>query len=138
MLNRFVILSMVMTSCVLAASSKVQAAPIYNPDPIQVPCEMPLADVKKALWLALVGRTWNPVETAPGVVEAKVVVRTKHTLVVDIKYDTKSVLIRYKSSDNLDYRISGGVPHIHKNGNSWIRNIENDTRNNLVTSCKFK
>lgn len=138
MLNRFVVALVLMTNCLLAVPSKVQAAPLVNPEPVQVPCETPLKDVKKAIWLALIGRTWNPVDKGGGLIEAKVVVRGRHTLVVDIKYDTKSVLIRYKSSDNLKYHVSGGVPQIHKNANSWMANIANDTRNQLLTSCAFK
>lgn len=141
MLNRFVVASLLLTSCLLAVSFNVQArsAPLLNPSPIQVPCEMSLTNVKKAIWLALVGRNWNPVDKGNGLIEAKVIVRGKHTLVVDIKYDTKFVEIRYKSSDNLNYRVSkDGKATIHPNANSWIENIANDTRNQLLTSCSFK
>lgn len=139
MLNRFVVASVIVMGCLVAVSSKVQAAPLVNPQPVQVPCETSLKDVKKAIWVALIGRTWNPVDKGEGLIEAKVVVRGKHTLIVDIKYDTKSVLIRYKDSDNLSYHVSkDGQATIHKNGNSWMQNIANDTRNQLAIACSFK
>lgn len=139
MLNRFVVASVLMTSCLLAVPSKVQAAPLVNPQPIQVPCETSLKDVKKGIWLALIGRTWNPVDKGEGLIEATVVVRGKHTLVVDIKYDTKSVAIRYKDSDNLSYHVSNdGKATIHRNANSWMENIAKDTRNQLAVACSFK
>jgi antibiotic biosynthesis monooxygenase (ABM) superfamily enzyme len=137
--NRFVVASVIMMGCLLVVSSKVQAAPLVNPQPIQVPCERSLKDVKKAIWLALIGRTWNPLDKGPGAIEAKVIVRGKHTLVVDIKYDTKSVMIRYKDSDNLNYHVSkDGEATIHRNANSWMENIANDTRNQLAIACSFK
>ena len=51
-----------------------------------------------------------------------------HVAVVDIFHDTKTFSIIYVSSVNLLYRKEGDVAYIHRNYNSWIRNLENDIR----------
>ena len=51
-----------------------------------------------------------------------------HVAVVDIFHDKKTVSIIYVSSVNLLYRKENGVAYIHRNYNSWIRNLENDIR----------
>lgn len=56
----------------------------------------------------------------PGYIVATLHLR-EHEAVVDIIYDTQSYSILYKSSQNLQYNETNRT--IHKNYNSWIRNL---------------
>ena len=52
----------------------------------------------------------------PGPIVAEIVVRGRHTLVVDIEFDSMSFDISYKSSINLSYQVREGGTHIiHRN-----------------------
>jgi hypothetical protein len=85
----------------------------------------------------LLGRGWTLTSNDnQGNLVAQVIVRGKHTLVVDIAYTTTSYDITYKSSDNLDYqRRRNGSEVIHRNANSWMSNIQNDIAAQLALLC---
>ena len=54
--------------------------------------------------------------STPGPIVAEIVVRGRHTLVVDIEFDSMSFDISYKSSINLSYQVREGGTHIiHRN-----------------------
>jgi len=56
--------------------------------------------------------------STPGPIVAEIVVRGRHTLVVDIEFDSMSFDISYKSSINLSYQVREGGTHIiHRNEN---------------------
>ncbi|SDC93928.1 hypothetical protein [Belnapia rosea] len=66
------------------------------------------------------GLGWIMQDQGPGLMRGTLNLRT-HQAVVDIPYDTRRFSIRYASSSNLEY--NGGT--IHRNYNSWIRNLQN-------------
>ena len=108
-------------------------APIYTPEPIQVPAGKSSEDVKKAVRKALFERDWETREIGPGHLQGK---HTKsggkdklHVAVLDVRFDAKSVRIGYKDSQELNYDKESGV--IHKTYNNWIRNLEKNVRANL-------
>ncbi len=118
------------TASPFAQARKVE--PVYYPEPIEVDCKISLNKVKAAIRYGLSARRWAAKNMGSGKIRGTLNIR-RHTLVVDIKYSTKSVRIRYKSSVNLNY--SSGAGLIHRNANNWIRNIENDIRFRLSTYC---
>jgi hypothetical protein len=63
---------------------------------------------------------WRMDSLGPGLMRGTLDLRS-HQAVVDIPYDTQRFSIRYVSSSNLNY--DGTV--IHRNYNSWIRNLQN-------------
>lgn len=109
-----------------------RTAPIYVPEPIQVPAEKNADAVKKAVRKALFDKGWEAREIGPGHIQGKHTKTGKkesHTAIVDVKFDTKTVRISYKSSENLDYNQADGT--IHKTYNSWMKYLEKNIRANL-------
>lgn len=108
-------------------------APLYTPEPIQVPAGKSAEDVKKAVRKALFDKAWEIREIGPGHQQGK---HTKsggkgklHVAVVDVRFDAKSVRIVYKDSQELNYDKESGV--IHKTYNGWAKNLEKNIRANL-------
>lgn len=106
--------------------------PLYTPAPIAVPAGTSGEAVKKAVKKALFDHDWEIREIGPGHVQGK---HTKHsrdesyTAIVEIKFDTKSVRIGYKGSENLNYDPKDNT--IHGTYNGWVKNLEKDIRGNL-------
>ena len=63
---------------------------------------------------------WNVAKDEPGKLTLSLVVRQKHTVVVEVEYDTTGSMISYVSSVNMDYRNRRGVPHIHSSYVRWV------------------
>mgnify|MGYP001563219809 FL=1 len=108
-------------------------APIYTPEPIQIPAGENAEAVKKAIRKALFDKDWEIHEIGPGHLQGK---HSKsggkdrmHVAVVDVRFDAKSVRISYKDSQELNYDKESGV--IHKTYNNWARNLERNIRANL-------
>lgn len=109
-----------------------RTAPIYTPEPIQVPAEKNMEAVKKAVRKALFDKGWEAREIGPGHIQGKHTKTGKkesYTAIVDVKFDAKTVRISYKGSENLDYNQADGT--IHKTYNNWIKYLEKNIRANL-------
>jgi len=106
-----------------------RTAPIYTPEPIQVPAGKSTADVQKAIKKACFDKGWESREVGPGHIQAKYTKQNKYTAVVDIKYDAKAVRISYKDSENLNY--DAGQKIIHKTYNNWVHYLERNIRADL-------
>ncbi len=78
-----------------------------------------LEGVAKSIKRAGVNLGWQVAEVSPGLIEAKLFLRS-HVAIVDIAFDTKAFSIRYKDSTDLKY--TGDT--IHKNYNSWVQRLE--------------
>jgi len=113
----------------------VEARELVDPAPVKLSCKLNQAKMKQGILAGLIGRGWSVVNSRPGRIVARIVVRGKHTLAVTINYSSSSYDIDYKSSDNLKYKMRNGVAYIHKNANSWIQNINNDVRSQLLVLC---
>ncbi|MEH6755429.1 MAG: hypothetical protein V7788_14845 [Alphaproteobacteria bacterium] len=85
-----------------------------------------LTDYEKAIVRAGTYRGWLAKPVAPGHLEAANVIRNKHTVVVDILFNTETFSIDYKSSQNLDW--NPATKTIHPNYNSWIELLEADIK----------
>ena len=81
---------------------------------------MSLTEVTKSITSAAAKHGWEMRVEKPGYIVGTLHLR-EHEAVVDILYDTKSYSIVYKSSQNLQYNEANRT--IHKNYNSWIRNL---------------
>lgn len=117
---------------IAAPVQAARTAPIYTPEPIQVPAGKGLAEVKKAVRKALFDKSWDVREIGPGHLQGKHIKSGKkesHTAIVDVKFDAKTVRIGYKSSENLNYNQEEGS--IHKTYNSWVKYLEKNIRANL-------
>jgi hypothetical protein len=71
------------------------------------------ARVMQAIFNAAAQRKWSLGYAANGSVTATLVIRNKHTMVVDILYSPNAISMRYRSSINLKYWVRDGVPYIH-------------------------
>lgn len=126
----FVLVSFLAVFAVPAQAART--APIYTPEPIQVPAGKNSEAVKKAVRKALFDKGWEAREIGPGHIQGKYTKTGKnesHTAIVDVKFDTKTVRIGYKSSENLDYNQADGT--IHKTYNNWMKYLEKNIRANL-------
>lgn len=122
---------------VLCAACR-KGAPVYNAD-VSIPAAVNHAaglsqdQVRKAILLACSERGWTAREVAPGQLEAKLVVRGKHTVYADIPYSASSYAIKYKSSINMEYKgKKDGSYVIHPNYNKWVHLLEQNINNNLA------
>lgn len=103
---------------------------IYNPDPIQVPCNNLTNDkIRGVVREAFLGRGWIPTDKGANVLEAKL--QKKYEAVVTASWTTKAVTVKYKSSEGLNAE----GDQIHRNYNKWIRYIERDVALKLSRAC---
>jgi hypothetical protein len=79
------------------------------------------ARVMQAIFSAAAQRKWTLGQAAGGLVTATLVIRNKHTMVVDIMYGASTISARYRSSINLKYWVRNGVPYIHPAYNEQLR-----------------
>ena len=129
-ISLFAVLPFVML--LVAPAHAAKTAPLYTPEPIQVPAGKGPEAVKKAVRKAFFDKDWEVREIGPGHLQGK---HSKsggdktHVAVVDVRFDAKSVRIGYKDSQELNYNKESGV--IHKTYNGWIKNLEKNIRANL-------
>jgi hypothetical protein len=101
---------------------------------IDVPCPMSHAKVKAAIRSALREKKWSSISKGKNKIRAKVLVR-KHTLVMNIIYNTKKVTMKYVSSENLKHKEKDGKHYIHGRANGWITYVANLTEMNMSDNC---
>lgn len=128
-----VLWSLAVINTTYAKESKI----LLNPGMSEWGCKLSLSDVKRGIDTALLVKEWSPSGSKTGYTQGKILVRGKHTLVVDINYTEISFDIKYKSSNNLKYMIdSEGVEKIHPNVNSWMSNLQSAIIIVLKRECK--
>lgn len=107
-----------------------RTAPIYNVEHAPVTTNKPhasLDDVEKAIVRAGAGLGWQMRKIKPGLIDGTLYLRS-HVAEVSIPYSTQEYSIRYKNSQNLNYQAG----QIHKNYNSWVQNLDNAIRSELL------
>jgi len=82
--------------------------------------------VQNAILRACKERGWVPRVVHPGIIEARLAVRS-HQALVEITYADNSYAITYKDSENLDY--SNGS--IHRQYNRWVVNLSNSIQKEI-------
>jgi hypothetical protein len=112
-----------LTTFVWASAS--DAAPLAQFPPTKWSCDLGNQKVLQGINAGLIGEGWRMTSNdKKGHLVAEIVVRSKHTLVIDITYTDSTYELRYKSSENLKYQSGdGGVPQIHNNANKWLRKL---------------
>ena len=78
---------------------------------------------------------WRVSEPAQNTIEATLMVRNKHTVVVSIPYTATHYSINYKASTDMEYKKkSDGTAVIHPNYNKWVGILDRDIRKNIANS----
>lgn len=98
------------------------SVPLVDPAPLAVPAGLSDKAVAKAVPVGVSYRGWVVTGQEPGYVEATLHLRT-HVAKIGINYDTRQVKLRYLNSENLDYEVKKGAPHIHGNYLKWVNNV---------------
>ncbi len=105
--------------------------PLTDPAPISVPANVGTARVEQIIGSALTSRNWRIVKHVPGEVDAVYDPRN-FSVTIAVHYDASKIQINYVTSSNLKYEVKGGVRYIHKNYESWIKNLVTDIQNGLM------
>ena len=84
--------------------------------------------VRQAIAQAARKNKWIITETANekagGQIEASLLVRNKHTAVVEIPYTAEKYSILYKNSVNMNYASCNNTRYIHRNYNVWVNRLQ--------------
>ena len=106
-------------------------SPLVDPPPIEVPANITVPNIAKAIEISLIRRGWQASNKTADGIDGTLHLR-EHTANIHIAYDARQVQIRYVGSTNLKYAESKGQRLIHTNYLSWIQNLVVDIKANLV------
>ena len=115
----------VLLTLLLVGCGRVQ--PVMNVEDTPVAYDLQNKQVKAAIVQSATNRGWTIEETSPGVLIAKINVRS-HFAEVKIPYSNKYYSIIYLNSVNL--KASDGK--IHRNYNRWVNNLNVDIQRALA------
>ncbi|ALM71484.1 hypothetical protein [Vibrio vulnificus] len=118
-MKTFKIFISICLTLLLVGCGRVQ--PILEIQDTPVSYDLQSKQVKSAIVLAATKRGWAITEVEPGVLSAKLNLRS-HFVEIMIPYDDKYYSILYVKSENLN--ASDG--NIHRNYNRWINNLNVD------------
>ncbi|MEO7478329.1 MAG: hypothetical protein ABIT64_03745 [Lysobacteraceae bacterium] len=82
-----------------------------------------LDKVRDAIVQAGASRGWMVTAEQPRQLTLRNVIRGKHTVVVNVSYNSRGVDVSYVSSDNLNYEMRGDVAYIHPKYNEWVEKL---------------
>jgi len=105
--------------------------PLTDPAPIPVPANVSTAKVEQVIGSALTARNWRIVKHVPGEIDAIYDPRA-FSVTIAVHYDAQKIQINYVTSSDLRYEVKNGVRYIHKNYESWIKNMVTDIQNGLM------
>ena len=103
-------------------------APVYNVEPTKIENPKSMEATYKAIKEAGQSLGWKIRKQQEGVAKGTLHLRS-HVAVVRINYSASDYSITYVKSQNLKY--DPETKEIHKNYNSWIKNLENAIDINL-------
>ncbi len=118
-------LSVILYLTLASAACSRHTVPPVNYENLAIPSRsdktLNLEGINKALTVAAAEKNWKLSNATPGQATATLVVRGKHTIIVDISYTTTELSLKYKDSNNMHYHsdINGNVT-IHPNYNKWV------------------
>ena len=112
------ILLFVFTGCGAQKVLNIQKAPL------SINKEISIKKMYKAIKNAGYRRGWQISKVSPGVAKAYINVRGRHQATVLITYSHNEYSINYKDSEHLKYNAQNNT--IHKNYNSWVKNLDKD------------
>jgi hypothetical protein len=104
-------------------------APVAIKDPVAVPVTVKLteAQLKKAVRASLLNRGWKLDHEIPGSLEATISRRDPHLAYsarISVSYDAQQVLVRYQSSEGLEYDATAKT--ILPDYNNWMDTLAKD------------
>ena len=129
MLNRTHCLIALMMVAMFALAGCRAGAEIRNVEDAPIAGNPSLAEVRNAIIRAGAERGWRMTPQGDGTILGNLEVRN-HVARVDIRYDRSSYNITYRDSQNLEHDPAQGT--IHKNYNSWVKNLDTDIYNELA------
>jgi len=91
-----------------------------------------LEQVKEHIIIAGAVHNWQISASEDGKLTARLLVRNKHAITVDLPYTTTQYSMIYKDSMNMNYEVSHGVPEIHPSYNKWVDTLGKDIRTELL------
>lgn len=98
--------------------------PIINHDNISIVTSggttLDASQVKLAIETAVVAKDWTIASSVDGKLTAKIVVRNKHTVMIEIGYDATHYSIKYLDSINMKYEVQNGQAVIHPFYKKWV------------------
>lgn len=124
-MSRLKLFISVLLTLLLVGCGRVQ--PVLNVEDTPVAYDLQNKQVKAAIVQSATNRGWTIEETSPGVLIAKINVRS-HFAEVEIPYSNKYYSIIYLNSVNL--KASDGK--IHRNYNRWVNNLNVDIQRALA------
>lgn len=97
--------------------------------------QISMRQMEKAIKIGCIQSGWTPKNIDANTIEASIVVRGKHTVVVSIPYSAGAYSIKYKSSINMNYELKkeGGYS-IHPNYNKWVTRLQQYIERNISIS----
>lgn len=90
------------------------------------------SQIQQAIGAACAANGWTMAPSGDNKLTASLLVRGKHTAIVDIIWTTGAYSIRYKSSVNLNYMEKDGVPMIHPFYNKWVSALRDSISRELA------
>jgi len=119
------------------AQAQRQPVPIVNHENVAIATQSrkapSLEEVEKAIITGAQNRKWAVSHVAgQPKLQAKLFVRNKHTVVVEIAYSETAYSVRYLSSIDMKYGVQDGVPVIHPFYNRWVTDMMEGVRVELA------
>jgi len=112
------------------------SVPIVNYDNVAVATnsgKAPNAEqVRQAITAAAASKGWTVAPAGDGKLQATIVVRGKHTVVVDIAYAADKYALTYKDSINMNLIERDGQKLIHPFYNKWVQTLKEAIRLELL------
>jgi hypothetical protein len=105
--------------------------PLTDPAPIAVPANVSQDKATQIIEQALSARNWRIVKHVPGEVDA-VYDSRDFSVTIAVHYSPQQIQINYVTSSKLKYEERDGVRYIHRNYESWIKNLVTDIQNGLM------
>lgn len=128
--------TILIASVFLATAAQArEAVPIINYENQLVAKPLTIEQVKQAIVTAAAMNSWTitkgPTENS---ITATLVVRNKHTVIVNITYTKESFSVVYAGSINMKYQPNAGTGVIHPFYNKWTRDLVDTIQANLERS----
>ena len=100
---------------------------------LQTPSEQAGKKTREAILQSAQQHGWKTVQDTPPVLQLRLDVRNKHSIVVNVTVKGNKVDVDYVDSINMYYRkYEDGQESIHSSYNRWVANLLETARNNAA------
>ncbi len=136
MFSRLTVAAFILFSFISFPALAREPVPIINYDAVQIVTtsgnKPQVTQVEQAIKTAAAANEWTLSNSEDGKLLATLFVRNKHTVVVEITYDTEKYSLQYKDSINMKYGTQNGKPVIHPFYNRWVETLKEAIRVELL------